>query len=252
MGLMNAHQLNHSPLLLHPYHHSPPQTGNLVKETLFVPSLSHFEAKGENRQECKGSVSSKEVRQLEKHGSLSNSKSASAQASVTSKQVLEEGCSDLLDCTRTTCHKVPMGGDDEIHVSSTVIHTPLNEIHPTSNDVKSNECCFSESCGDDDNATENSEITVKVETSCHTHPKCIDSNSHSTKTALKVDHLVIDGKCELRKLLSDESGFYDTSSPSEPPPTDLSSWWQQSVQLNCDEDDEDMEWDDDEGECFLT
>lgn len=82
-------------------------------------------------------------------------------------------------------------------------------------------------------------------------------DSLTEKSTSKVEHLSIDrSHCELRKLLSDESGFYDSASPTLPSEAScgLSGWWQQDSlrqeEEKEEEEAEEDEWDwEDEDEC---
>ncbi len=317
IGLVNLHQFNPTPLLFPVLNHQhTPKTAG--KDSLLVPTLSQFEVKcspqlSECQKDGNGVVSGPEDRQQQlcQHDvftPLSENKTVCetstlpcVKSSPTSKELLPEEAISGKTNYLTHCDDKAARSDDEI---PTAIHSPLNKIHDSSEDVASSECCYTGFDGDRDPVVGPSEIsdhpehTSSIESDSHTvklplkgddlvtdehcelrkqrsdfdvdgdrvigpseptglsdcpeHPSSTEKDSHTAKLPLKVDHLAIDGHCELRKLLSDESGFFETSSPCDLPAAGLNGWWQQDcLRQSCwddeDEDDE-MDWDEEDSE----
>ena len=265
IGLVNLHQFNSPPPLLFPPHPLRPWAAG--EDSLLVPTLSHFEVKCSPQLSGEGgggAISrSKEREQLcQQHASVSVSESTSSGFEVTklpsvkstlaSKKIPEEASGATTSCSNC-CVKVACS-DDEIQDSFTGIHDSLKKIHGCDEDVTGYEYCHR------DFGDSGSDTVVGVQSTGQSasseEPPSIESDSTLTeKATLKVDHLVIDGHCELRKLPSDESGFYETSSPCDVSPGP-NGWWQQDcLGLRCvgdEEDEEDLEWDDEDCEGELS
>ena len=251
IGLVNSHHQFSSSLLF------PATVGHPDKisteESLLVPTLPHFEVKcslqsSDSLKKRNGFVSeTKEKEQLCQHVlsvSLSENKELSVLPSVispsSSKEISEEASEgraiDPHFVVKVTC-------DDGIRASHASILDPLSEIHDC------NESRFSETRDPEESNDHHNSPSSRTsdQSSCQDLPTIPDSQAPKSSPPHTVNHLVIGDNRELRKLLSDESGFYDTSSPCEPP-LNLNGWWQQDCLGPCRDDEDEVDWDDEDSE----